>query len=133
MERPGLQSCGLRCFVSPYIFTRIHTKKTGMYQNSVLGSGGFNGDVRSGGSRISGEREILRGRQPPICPIFPENCMKMQKFWPRGGACSLCPLDPPLVPLPVKIFSISYMFFGEIFAKFCVWSPVRRILDLLLF
>ena len=26
-----------------------------------------------------------RGRQPTICLIFPKNCMKMKKFWPRGG------------------------------------------------
>ena len=25
------------------------------------------------------------GRQPTICLIFPENCMKMKKFGPRGG------------------------------------------------
>ena len=25
------------------------------------------------------------GRQPIIWPIFPENCMKMKKFWARGG------------------------------------------------
>ena len=26
------------------------------------------------------------GRQPIIWPIFPENCMKIKKFWARGGA-----------------------------------------------
>ena len=26
------------------------------------------------------------GRQPIIWQIFPENCMKMKKFWARGGA-----------------------------------------------
>ena len=26
------------------------------------------------------------GRQPIIWPIFPKNCMKMKKFWTRGGA-----------------------------------------------
>ena len=25
-----------------------------------------------------------RGRQPIIWPIFPENCMKIKKFWARG-------------------------------------------------
>ena len=32
------------------------------------------------------------GRQPMILSIFAENCMKMKKFWPRGGAS----LAPPL-------------------------------------
>ena len=32
------------------------------------------------------------GRQPIIWQIFPENCMKMKKFWAIGGA-----LDPPLL------------------------------------
>ena len=37
------------------------------------------------------------GRQPIIWPIFPKNCMKMKKFWARGGGASLAPpLDPPL-------------------------------------
>ena len=38
------------------------------------------------------------GRQPIICLIFPENCMKMKKFWPRGGGARPWrpPLDPPL-------------------------------------
>ena len=26
-------------------------------------------------------------RQPIIWSIFPENCMKMKKFWAGGGAC----------------------------------------------
>ena len=30
------------------------------------------------------------GRQPTIWPFFPENCMKMKKFWHRGGT-SLAP------------------------------------------
>ena len=33
------------------------------------------------------------GRQPTICLIFPENCMKMKKFWPRGGGAR--PWCPP--------------------------------------
>ena len=39
------------------------------------------------------------GRQPIIWPIFPENCMKMKKFWARGGDArpSRPPLDPPLL------------------------------------
>ena len=37
------------------------------------------------------------GRQPVIWPIFPENCMRMKKFWAGGGRASLAPpLDPPL-------------------------------------
>ena len=38
------------------------------------------------------------GRQPIIWSIFPENCMKMKKFWARGGGTrpSRPPLDPPL-------------------------------------
>ena len=40
------------------------------------------------------------GRQPIIWPIFPENCMKMKKIWPRGGGARPLrpPLDPPLYP-----------------------------------
>ena len=30
------------------------------------------------------------GRQPIIWPIFSENCMKMKKFWARGGARVPC-------------------------------------------
>ena len=29
------------------------------------------------------------GREPIIWPIFPENCMKMKKFWTGGGARSM--------------------------------------------
>ena len=37
------------------------------------------------------------GRQPTIGLIFPENCMKMKKFWPRGARVpGAPPLDPPL-------------------------------------
>ena len=43
------------------------------------------GFPRGGGANPRG------GRQPIIWPIFPKNCMKMKKFWARGG-----PLDPPL-------------------------------------
>ena len=59
-----------------------------------------------GGSRISqrGAHPKRRGRTPQkggyrqhtLSPIFPENCMKMKKFWPGVHAC-LAPLDPPLV------------------------------------
>ena len=55
----------------------------------------------SGGSRISqtGGRQPQRGgRQHTIWPIFPKNCMKMKKIWPRGGGARPCapPLDPPM-------------------------------------
>ena len=33
-----------------------------------------------------------RGRQPTNWPFFPENCMKMKKFWPgRGGRIPCAP------------------------------------------
>ena len=38
------------------------------------------GFPRGGGANPKGG-----GRQPIISPIFPENCMKMKKFWARGG------------------------------------------------
>ena len=37
------------------------------------------------------------GRQPIIWSIFPENCMKMKKFWAGGRASLTPPLDPPLI------------------------------------
>ena len=44
-----------------------------------------------------GARTPEEGRQPTIWPIFPKNCMKMKKFWPRrGGARPWYPLDPTL-------------------------------------
>ena len=39
------------------------------------------GFPRGGGANPKGG-----GREPIIWPIFPENCMKMKKFWARGGA-----------------------------------------------
>ena len=49
------------------------------------------GFPRGGGATLKG------GRQPIIWSIFAENCMKMKKFWARGGARpSRPPLDPPL-------------------------------------
>ena len=50
----------------------------------VVANPGF---PRGGGANPKG------GHQPIIWPIFPENCMKMKKFWARGGRH---PLDPPL-------------------------------------
>ena len=46
------------------------------------------GFPRGGGANPEG------GRQPIIWPIFPENCMKMKKFWARGGGRAS--LAPPL-------------------------------------
>ena len=38
--------------------------------------------------------------QPIIWPIFPKNCMKMKKFWTRGGREGCAPpLDPPLMQM----------------------------------
>ena len=44
-----------------------------------------------------------RGCQPIIWPIFPENCMKMKKFWARVGARvpRAPPLDPPLYGMDI--------------------------------
>ena len=50
-------------------------------------------DTYSGGSSISpgGGRQLPGGgRQPIIWPIFPENCMKIKKFWARGGGRVPC-------------------------------------------
>ena len=56
------------------------------------------GFPRGGGANPKG------GRQPIIWSIFPENCMKMKKFWARGGGArpSRPPLDPPLQAYFVK-------------------------------
>ena len=38
--------------------------------------------IFSGGSRISQRgHQPHRGHQPIICPIFPENCVRIKKFW----------------------------------------------------
>ena len=42
------------------------------------------------------------GCQPIIWPIFPKNCMKMKKFWARGGAR---PSPPPSPPPPQSLDS----------------------------
>ena len=50
------------------------------------------GFPRGGGANLKG------GRQPIIWPIFPENCMKMKKFWAGGARVPRTPpLDLPLV------------------------------------
>ena len=51
-------------------------------------------DFLEGGAPIPGGG----GRQNAIWPIFPENCMKMKKNWPRGGGGRPLrfPLDPPM-------------------------------------
>ena len=38
------------------------------------------GFPRGGGANPKGGRQLI------IWPIFPKNCMKMKKFWARGGA-----------------------------------------------
>ena len=51
----------------------------------------------SSGSRISqrrGRQAKRGGRQSIIWQIFPKNCMKMKKFWARGGRGAS--LAPPL-------------------------------------
>ena len=52
------------------------------------------------------------GRQPTICLIFPENCMKMKKVWLRGGGgTSLAPpLDPPLQIFLQKYVTVFFAF-----------------------
>ena len=51
-----------------------------------------------------------RGGHQPIWPIFPENCMKMNKFRTRGGACPLQPpLDLPLVCIYVCMYVHRYV------------------------
>ena len=44
----------------------------------------------SGGSRISPRRgrQLSRGCQHTILPNFPQNCMKLKEFGPRGGRAS---------------------------------------------
>ena len=50
-------------------------------------------------------------RQPTISPIFPENCINLEKFWPRVGASPGTPSDPPVrisVPLlNVRTFALT--------------------------
>ena len=81
------------------------------------------GFPRGGGANPKGG-----GGQPIIWPIFAENCMKMKKFWARGGGASLAPpLDPPLhwcnISLSFKIYRVllinftaseSLMFFSKL-------------------
>ena len=45
------------------------------------------GFPRGGGTNPKGG-----GRQPIIWPIFPENCMKMKKFWAGGARVPRAPL-----------------------------------------
>ena len=40
--------------------------------------------------RIQEERQPLKGGRPTIWPFPPENCMKMNKFWPGGGGGVPC-------------------------------------------
>ena len=45
------------------------------------------------------------GRQPMILSIFSENCMKMKKFWPRGGGRASP--APPLRSATVHTFTFE--------------------------
>ena len=56
------------------------------------------------------------GRQPTICLIFPENCMKMKKFWPREGGTRPWrpPLDPPLTKMDIILENQMLVFSPEI-------------------
>ena len=61
--------------------------------------------------------EFLRGGAPT--PISPENCMKIKKFWSRGGSVPRAPLEPPLpeymytsiisVKIPVTYFASLHL------------------------
>ena len=69
----------------------------------------------SGESRIpqrSMRQSLGGGRQPIISPIFPENCMKMEKFRPGGTRVPCAPLRSATDICPVKSFiahtSVSY-------------------------
>ena len=56
-----------------------------MFQYKTMITVADPGLPRGGGANPKG------GRQPIIWSIFPENCMKMKKFWARGGRASLAP------------------------------------------
>ena len=60
------------------------------------------GFPRGGGANPKGG-----GRQPIIWPIFPKNCMKMKKFWARGGGASLAP------PLRSSTANVKYFLINE--------------------
>ena len=68
----------------------------------------------SGGSQNfpEGTPTAKREHQPIIWSIFLENCMKMKKFWARGGGggghIPRAPLDPPMYcPTPYLFLTIS--------------------------
>ena len=55
------------------------------------------GFPRGGGANPKGG-----GCQPIIWPTFPENCMKMKKFWAGGG------MHPSHPPLDLPLFSVNF-------------------------
>ena len=72
--------------------------------------------VADPGSLRGGCANPKGGRQPTICLIFPENCMKMKKFWPRGGGAR--PLRPP------QIHHCKLLVFGKSFKLFVQRSRI---------
>ena len=58
------------------------------------------GFPRGGGANPKG------GHQHIIWPIFAKNCMKMKKFWARGGV-PCAPLDTPLDILELQVAHVS--------------------------
>ena len=63
----------------------------------------------------------MMGRQPIIWPFFPENCMKMNEFGPRGWGGGLKglrvpdPTDPPII----IDFDVPHYSFPKLFRKVC--------------
>ena len=83
------QSCGL-IFARKAAILKVYTVE--MFHGTEYSSVANPGFPRVKGAYPKG------GRQPIIWPNFPENYMKMMKFWTRGGARvpRVPPLDPPL-------------------------------------
>ena len=67
-----------------------------------------------------GDAKPKGGRKPIIWPIYPENCMKMKKFWARGGAHPLCPLDPPLL-YTLEVVQDSHIYTKWLKLHSCGW------------
>ena len=53
------------------------------------------------------------GYQPIIWSIFPENCMKMKKFWARGG--DACPSRPPSLDPPLHLWKYKKCLYSMLF------------------